>query len=82
MPTTIGFVINVEPHYHEATFDGDYQDITAKDILDVAPKVCMEFYREQTSGLPPPRELARKETYRLHYIVEEVCKIAVIEQDN
>ena len=81
MPTIIGFVINVEPHYHEATFDGDYQDITAKDILDVAPKVCMEFFREQTSGLPPPRELARKETYQLHYIVEEVCNIVAIWQD-
>ena len=81
MPTTVGFVINIEPHYHEATFDGIYRDITAKDILDVAPKVCVDFYRQQTSGLPLPRELARREGYRLHYIVDEVRRIAPIVRD-
>lgn len=60
-----------DPHYHEATFDRPYQDITANGVLDLAPKVCSEFYRLQTSGLPPPKELARRESYPLHYITDE-----------
>ncbi|PIL34905.1 hypothetical protein GSI_02692 [Ganoderma sinense ZZ0214-1] len=71
MPTVVRFMINIDPHYHEATFDCPYQDITANDVLDVAPRVCMDFYHLQTSGLPPPKELARRETYRLHYITDQ-----------
>ncbi|PIL34898.1 hypothetical protein GSI_02685 [Ganoderma sinense ZZ0214-1] len=71
MPTVVRFMINIDPHYHEATFDCPYQDITAKDVLDVAPRVCMDFYHLQTSGLPPPKELARREMHRLHYITDQ-----------
>ena len=81
MPTTINFMINVEPHYHRTTFGASYEDITAKDVLNVASKACRDFYRLQTSGLPPPEELTQQEAYGLHYITEQVRGITQIEKE-
>ncbi|KAM5546284.1 hypothetical protein V8D89_000410 [Ganoderma adspersum] len=65
MPTTIHFMFNMQPHYQRLIFDGSYEAITVKIILDEAHKAHKSAHA--LSGEPE----AQREKFQLRYITHE-----------
>lgn len=68
MPTTytIHFMFNMRPHYQRLIFNGSYEAITVKVILDEAYKA------HKSSRILFGEPKARRKNFRLRYITDEV----------